>query len=597
MAKLSYAEVMERVEWLENDTGLKDLHTRDRDMWQPLFKMTHTSTLPDHMTRGITVDMPSPRLKEMTDGLLADFASYRAVTSCIPFADDGNPSQALKNRADKIERFASLLMATWNENGKFDKEAGHSMLAGAYFVVILHCGDGEKANPWSLEFPDRLSCFFPVNGSPSRPEMMARRYNQLVRKIESEYSGRGRDSLSRGKNLKRRSGKWQWEAIGDDSETQGDRQLSVGGSPEYGEEAEMIWYADKEYVYHIAMNEKNTGGEIVYCEPNMAGGCPALVVSGSTSPLREPKERLGPALLPVIQCVLQINLIRSIRAIKALNAKPDVLIEMTPEAFATAQDTGLVSEVAMTEGQPNLLNVGGKPVPWALTPDPDLESLEESWNNELMEYVGHWAEPNDPKTVADSTANAYVLAVGAVRRRQTPLLKDRDWAKAELLKMALHSITEYDQEFKLSARGAVDLASGQIGAGSSIALGPSDLADIDFDIEVVTRAVTESEQRARDELGMQRVAWGIETLEGVIEASYPDATTQMDKLATDTALRLLRMQMPTQLDTAYRDSVRLRSGVLLPMGGGPAGAVPPDQIGQSGMQPAAIPAPEGGGYE
>lgn len=591
--KLTYGEVMERVKWLEQDQNLKALQERARTAWIPLFDMTHSPQIPEHLTRQITFSAPSPRIADLTEALIADVAAFRAITTVAAFGKDGPPTADQKKGADKIERFASTLQAEWNDDGKLDAEAMHQLLAGPYFVAILQVGDPTSNNPWAVLMPDPLSCYFPVQGTPFRPEMMARRYRQLVRKTEAAYSEQKRGSYA-GQRLRKRA-RWQWEPIGQDVAADEGQSNAYGGDPKYGEEHEMIWFADKEYIYHIAQDDGDSG-EIVYCEENLTGGCPALVISGAPTPIRT--ERMRPALLPIIQCVLQINLIRSVRMIKSLNARPDLIVEATPEVFAMAQETGLVQNVQMAEGMPNIISVGGKPTEWAIAQDVDLDKLETSWQAELDAYINEWKEPTDSDTLQGSTANAYLTAVEAIRRRMTPLLKARDWLKTQLVEMALHSVTVMDKEFRINAAQSIALSGSELAAGMPATIGPEDLSAFEYKVNVVTRAMTQSEQRAREELGMQRVAWGIGTKQEVIEVAYTDATEQDKNLAIDAGKRIIQPVVLNAVDVAWRDIVRLEAGVLIPPAGMPP-ALPGDpmaQVGAEPMVPAAVGAAEGGAY-
>jgi hypothetical protein len=593
VAELDYAQVMERWEWLDNDSGLRELQERDRTKWAPLFQQSYKQELPSHMSRGITVAMPSPRLIDMVDGLGADMASYKSIVTVQALGKDGPPNEVDKKRADKVERALSIIRNTFNEGGKLRREMLHLQLVGCFFAAELHVKDAAKSNmPWSVEFPDRLSVKFPVKGSPLRPVMAGRKYKQPVREAEKRYSQMPRTKRYKD-NLTRKNGAWKWEPIADDVNVQ-DGLSRQGGDAKYGEEAEFLRYDDGEYIYHIALNDDGKGGEVVYCEPNLTGGCSTLIVCGSPTPYREPKERLGPALKPVMQTVLNRNLLTSIRATRGLNAKPDLTVEMTPEAFESAKDAGMLQQVQMAEGVPNMVYVGGKATPWALMPDPDLDALAVQWREEEMEYVSAWKEPTDPDTVGDARANTYLTAVEAIRRRQTPLLKDGDWLETNLLKMVIESIRRLGREFHLVATSDMALSKGEMSAGTAITIGPADL-DFEFEVNVTTKAQTESELRARHDYGMIKVADGTGTLEEVIELEYVDSTAQIQRLAIDAGYRLQKATMIMYADAAWRDIVKTEAGILLPVAGDTMVQESPSSPGGiTPMQPAAVASPEGG---
>jgi len=598
MTKKNYAEVMEIVSYYENNADLKDLHARARS-WDALTQMRYTAKLPEHMTRGITVDMPSPRLINLRRSLMSTMTSYSSIVTVAPNAD-GTPNGELKTKADKVERGLSVARATWNAGGLLRADEYHQQLLGAYFVGIMSCGDiTEGGMPWTVLRPDPLSCFFPVSGAPDRPKYMARRYTQMVREVQEKYAGVKRTEHEKAKPVKR-GGKWDWEPLGADvAKDSGTSSLGTsGGDSKYGDVCEFVWLDDGEYIYHIALNDDKKTGEIVFCAPNLVGGCSALVICGDPTPSREVKEMLGPAFKDILQTTLNLNLIRSIRATKSLQAKPDLVVEMTPEAFAIAQDGGLLQQVQMEQGVPNMISVGGKPVPWKMEPDLDLDKLEANWIAEQAEYINSWREPTDGKTVADTTANAYLTAVESIRMNQTSLLKHADWLEAEFCKMALHSLKEYGRPVAMYASEAVTMKNGEIAAGGGVVLDPSDI-DFDYTVNVTTKAQTDSDLRAREEHGMWRVSQGIGSREEVVEASYVDSTAQLSKLAKDAAYRYHEPTMLAYADAAWRDKVRLRAGILLPAPVDPmTGMATGDpSAGNMPMQPAAIGGPQGGAIQ
>jgi len=600
MTKMNYAEVMDAVQYYENDSELKDLHAESRNAWEPLFNRSHVVKLPDHYTRGLTVDMPSPRLRDLRASLISTMGSYRSIATVHP-QTEGSVSSELERKADKVERALAVIRQHWSDGGKLQDDRLHQQLLGPCFIAILQCGDVRdtgSAPPWTVLRPDPTSCYFPVSGSPDRPKYMARRYMQLVREIEASHSNRpGTEHY--GANLRKRSGVWRWEPLGADRSVEDPSSAPVGGSAKYGEQNEFIWFDDGEYIYRIAMNDDKKKGEIVWCGKNLTGGGSSLVVCGDPSPSRETKNMLTPALISNIQLTLQINLIRSMRATAALQSKPDMTVEMTPEAFAVARDGGYLQQSLEVEQGANLIHVEGKAVPWVVRENLDLDKLEERLLTEEAEYIAAWKEPTDPKTVSDARANTYLTAVEAIRLRQTTLLKHGDWLETQLCKMALHSLkNEYKTEISLYATGPALLSSGEMPAGGGVTLGPADL-DFDYDVVVTTKAQTESEQRAREEHGVWRRDQGIDTQESIIELSYVDKSAQLERLAKDMGYKVAQPQVNAAVYAAWRDILRIEAGYLLPetaeqlmatMQPGAAAV----SAGQSPMMPAAIGSPEGG---
>lgn len=630
MAELTYDELIERADYYRHDTGLIALHNAARNYWHPLVKGTHRPTLPDFFTRGAMVDMPSPDLDTFMQGLLADFDSYQSITSVSARGVDGGaPTQALMNQAEKIERFATVLFGDLSNGGRLQRSRIWSMGYGPFAVNALRLTTDEEGNPdFVVDDCDPFSCYFPVSGSPDRPAIMVRDYEVIASKAIAQYS----DKAQKRKPAKNVSGAWDWVALTDDSAAQQpDASPRQGSGKAFAELVRVIWVDDGDNIYHVLMNktaaedpEMKSGGKIVYSEPNLTGGCSALIVAGRETPMREVMDRISPAHLPLLTCTYNLNLLTAMRGTRMMQIRPDLAVEYSPEQIQAAVAAGILvpaGQAAVAQsveiessGGPVALHYGGKVIPWQFAPNEDMVALAEQWTTTKDRYFADWRQPTDQATVADARVNTYLAATEAIYRRQTTQLKASDWADTMLVKMALNVIKESEERRKGKepgfesdparmatytryARGGEATSSGEIEAGHGVTLTAKDLEDIDYELSVATKSQTESDRRAVIANGMQEVAWKVTGLRQVIEKAYVDGQSQMQYLAEDNGLQQLEPLATQVLYSTFQQYVQETGGIMLPDlntlaqpaasgGGGGTGAAP--------MQAPSIPGPSGG---
>jgi hypothetical protein len=432
------------------------------------------------------------------------------------------------------------------------------------------------------------------------PGVLGRQYSMLVRDVRKTYTDR-KGSKPKQRPYRTGEGTWGWEPLGDDVATEGPSTttMHVTGGPL--EACQMLWYADGDYVYHVALNKSGEGGEVMWCGEDMTGGVPAVVLPGRVTPLRGP-DRYWPWLYPVYQMVKLINRCRAKRESRSDNAKPDVLVERSADqlkAVADAKAAGVNmedEELQLDQGAPSIVYVGGRPVPWDSISDEDLDKLEQSYWQELDRYVSSLLESLSPSEVAHSTANAYLGYAEGRRRQQAPMLANLDWCWAEILKMWIHSIKAYDETCELFSSEETKYGKGKtIGAGELIALTPADV-DFKYTLKVETRSMTDAEVRFRVEDWANRKALGLSTKrEGVSAAAYPDEQGQLQELYEEAGQDLATPFIQEQVKLAIMDRVRLSSRVLVNLGTAPITA-PPQGDPNAGFAPMRPPAaaPAGG---
>ena len=588
MTELKVNEITEIVKALEDDQdhrAMRDLIKRRYD----LYSMRDIPELPEHMNRGDVVDFPSPMLKWLARVIRADILAYPTSTTVIPFG-------AYQEQADKLEKWLTLFRNRLDEGRRVDMQIRWHQLITGYGIMLLHCGEDEKF-PWSMETPDPLTCFFPLGDGPMRPSVMARRYKMLVRQAEKNYSGH-RGPFQDAK-LKYDGANWDFESISDDYQADGDGKGYRAG---FFEECEFLWLDDGEMIYHVALNKgSTTEGKVVWSGKNLTVGVSAVIVPGQTTPLRELSERFDPELSAVMQMVKGINRVRAMRLTRSEQMKPDMLVEQSPEQIAASRGNpdAAMDSLQMTSGAPNIVKVPGKPTPWVVEPDPDLDKTEQSMWDEVGRYINTALEVTQPETLEKSTANAILSGIESRKRQQSPMLANLDTSWKMVDEMAIHSMKEYDSEYELYSLGGErygDKGGKEMVIGKASKIGPKDL-DFEYHIKVETQSSTPQEVRMRVEDWSLRRDLGLSTTrEGVTVAGYTDEGAQLEALAVDRGVEMVTPQIEAEIAAILTERIRMRSGLIVRLVPASATRAPPGaaQNGANPMQAPAIPGGVGG---
>lgn len=625
MPELSATEVIARVRWLEGDQLGRDMRDRARSRHN-LTVMQDVPDLPPHMTRGDYVSIPMARLLDLGDTILADCASYPTTTKVIVM--DKLPSDE-EERSDETAKWYAVKRRQLDEGGRHSHDVRWHQLFTSYAVMILHCGAATKdeTDVWSIEVPDPLTCFFPMEGGPRRPSIMGRRYTMMVADMLMRYGGKKSLANPKGDALKAFGGadpkdiEWDWATpIGEDQPVEasdaGSLTARQPGLPGYADMVEIMEYYDAEYVYHVALfgaisgdssadnvsKNAQSNGMIVFMAKTMTDGIPVVIVPGHVTPLRVPVERFQPVMRPSMQAVKGLNMVRAMWASKAYNLKPDVIVEQGPEMVGALRDAGILQEpsnIQIEQGGPNIVNVAGKPMLWVEPKDEYLQQLYLDLDKELSSYIDTATQVTTAEVLKESTANGILLAVGVRKRRQGPMLEHLDWAWAEILRMVRSSLRVYKQDFPLYSWGDERYGTGDKGGklktGTAITISDK-LADFRHEIVVTTTSMTEEERRAVIQDWAYRQTLGLSTqIEGIEAAGYDDVTDQAEALAEDLALKHTTSGWAQQIDAVAQDFVRTKGGINVMWGQGGGLPAPVGQEATPPTGPSPMRAPVTGG--
>jgi hypothetical protein len=610
---LTANDIIARVRWLEQDQLLRDMRDRARRR-HDLISMYGVSDIPPHMTRGDPVATPSPALIALLNSILADMASYPTTTTVIP---EGKTNVEFSENADEVEKAYAIIRARLDEGGQNSQDRRWHQGGTGWVVEILHCAAAGKdvfydnGTKWRKEVPDPLTCFFPMEGGPCRPSIMGRRYTMQVADVDKRYGKQQRGKF-KGQELRLSvDGEWSWGTpIAEDMPVEASDVGSFTapriGLPGYSTTVEIMELYTPEKVYHVALHGTITGngtqagdglegadgqlGQIVYEAETMTDGIPVVIIPGHVTPLRTPSERFQPAILPAMQCVMMIQLIRDMMMTTAFNWKPDFIVLQNPETRQAMKDLNLLREASnfeMEQGGPNLIEVPGeRAIIWEAQSPVVLEKMLESWTVELNGYINTATSVTTAEVAKQSTLGGIQLAIGVRKRQQGPWLAHGDWADAEMLKMVRASMKHYNAEVQLWSRGGERWHKGEMKPNAGVTLTPK-MVDFPHEIVVSTASMTEEERQMLVEAWAQRRALGLATLpEGLEAAGAQDIEEAVEELAVD-LMEAHNTSVWTQVgETALSDYLRTSGGIIVALGQGMGGmALPPGQTEQAPAGP------------
>ncbi len=599
--ELTANDVISRVRWLEQDQLLREMRNRARSR-HDLISMYATSDIPPHMTRGDAVATPSPALIALLNSILADMASYPTTTTVIP---EGKTSVDFNENADEVEKAYAIIRSRLDEGGQNSSDRRWHQGGTGWVVEIIHCAAAgetfDNGLPWRKEIPDPLTCFFPMEGGPRRPSIMGRRYVMQFADAKARYDGQKRTKYAGQELGITKDGIVGWAPISEDMPVEasdvGSFTAPRVGLPGYSTSIEIMELYTPDKVYHVALHGTLSGqgalagdglggvdgmlGQMVYEADTMTGGIPVVVVPGHVTPLRNPVERFQPAILPAMQCVLMIQLIRDMMMTRAFNWRPDFLVEQSPEMVMALRDAGALSEptnLQLEQGGPNIINVNGKPMLWTMPADDTLQLLLQSWTVELNGYINTATSVTTAEVAKQSTLGGIQLAIGVRKRQQGPWLAHGDWADAEELKMVRASMLLYKKDVPLYSRGGERYHKGSLSPNTSVTL-TAKMVDFPHEIVVTTASLTEEERQMMVEAWAQRRALGLATLEQGLEAAgEQDIEQAIEDLAVD-LMEAHNTSAWTQIgDAELADYLRTSGGIIVTIGGNAGGAqLPPGQ--------------------
>lgn len=577
MPKLDASEVKQVCDFLENDSDQAQMRKDMVGRWA-YYSLLDEPDLPEHMTRGDSVSANTPFLGWLTDAIIADVSSYPTFATVIPVPEGSRrPTPAEQGVADRLEKWCNLLLAELDRGKQVTRDMRWHQLNSSYCVPVLRCerpGGDEGELRFRLDMPAPETCFFPISG-PGRPKYLARRYSVLARDVEKTYSDR-RGAKPGYRPKYTREKRWDWEPVSDDQDP--DTVSRATGSASIFEQVEMLYLDDGEYCYHMALNGgKDAGGELMWSEKSHTKGVSAVIVPGRVTPMRG-ADRFWPGLYPIYQMVKLINRIRAKRETRSDQMRADLVVEKAPEAIKAEADT---AGVATASGQAaaaieletgvNIVEVGGKAVPWSVTEDPDLDKLEQGYWSELRMYADSLRETASAEDMAQATANSYLTWSETKKKQQAPMLDFAASAWREILLMAISAVQEYDEDYELMSDADMEYGRGKkIVSGETVALSAKDLEGFKYVLKVETKSMTEQEIRFRVEDWAQRHALGLATKrEGVTAAGYSDEQAQIQALFEERGFELAQPFVEEQVKLAVQDRIRLSSRILVNLGAQP----------------------------
>lgn len=571
-------DVISIVKALFDDPEMQDIHNRIRGRLRPLHSMDLDEDLPEHFTRGDFMALRVPTLIKLSDDILADTTGFPSTTQVNIIAPPYDDSAT--KLGDSIEQWGAMFRSKNDEGRRVTRDNRWHLLLSSYSVMMLRCLDPDSPRRWEVEIPEPTTCAFPLRSAPFRPRRFARHYRMLVSEIVDTYKGT-RDWQPGKQLVMSATGNWDWEQLNDEQDVIGTPMHAPASS--YAQEVEVYELDDGDWIETVAggLGEARDTGEMVSRVKNLTGGCRAVVMSAGANP-RKDKHRYQPMLWPVYQLILNLNELRAMRATRSVNVKPDVLVEQTPEQAAAAQAAGSLANnsIQMEGGGPSLVNINGKPTPWVMDADPDLDKSIEDIRNELAQVVASYSQTANEKVIQEANVNVFLPYAENVRNKQAPMLQQDDWGWAWMTRMALASIAEYDEAVPLYSMGTEVYGDfHKMEHGTVVTLDPADI-DLDhFSVNVITQSITEAERRALIQDYAYRKSIGVSVHEEVlIAAGYSDTAKQTYRLAKDAGLSLGYTWNDQQLAAVIAEELRLTAGVLIPnYGAAPqaAAAAPP----------------------
>lgn len=598
---LNAMQVIEASDWLQRLPGERAMRDRTK-IWHEYFDLEDYIDLPDHVSRGDTRDMHSPFLIELLDDMQAE--RHAGQVSVTVVALDHTP----QGTVDRIEKALSLCASEYLRRWRLQDETGVHQLASYAGIAQWNYLGVRAPRYYGVDTPFPLNTFFAVKGGgPQRPPVVATRYQALYSDIKRNYAGNtgllGYDSMPVLKG-----DRFEWQPLSDDRSVD---SLHGGlDSSRFGHNIECIKYDDGVYTYHVALHpgQQKTGFLLWYDEcragPDPETGQPAsatlVIPGGHPGAGRDPKHRLLPLLLPGIQYTLIMNFVTSLMATRVEQSTGDVLLEKTPEMVEALANSGQLAASAaqMRQGNPSIVEVAGKPMLWERMPLPDLRDLMEFWRNERDRWSNSLREMSDPAQLAQINTNVYLPHAAARRQKLKPMNDAMDWCLEQLLRFTVNAL-QYQNAKPLTmvARGDEQYGSKRKTAkpGEKVEIKWQDVQDFNnrFILIVATSNLSDAEMRQRMLDHDDKVLRGYAVKRQGIGILYPDEESQIEILAEDEAYMAATQLLNPQVPTTVQKRLRLRGGILLPLGGAvPAPAGPGGGGGQLPYPQPDVPGPE-----
>jgi hypothetical protein len=583
-------EALEHYRYLEGLSGEREMRERTKRIHEE-YAMRGAVDFPDYVARGSTRTLPLADLIDMAFSIQAERHGHQ--TAVVLTARDKTP----QTQVDRIERWLAIRCAQHLRRFHMLDEGGWHQLM-SYAAVITWFPNGPRADSQSrIETPDPTTFCFPVAGAPVRPREFGREFEMQVSEASETYTSGGRSPYLKSDGI------WGWYTAGADRPA--DSYTGSTGA-KYGHTCRVIHVDDGHWTTYVGLSKirgkGKPGGEVLWQDRNRAGpdedGNPAsqsIVIPGMIQPMRHPKDRLLPMFMPGIQAQHAINYLVALMASKVENAKPDILVEKTPEATLSNNQQGVLSAhpSTMETGNPNIVEVAGKPFLWNDLPIAYLSDLFGFWTARYDRWSNSLREISDPTMLAEINTNVYLPHSAARRKLMRPMIDFTNYGISEVLRMDVNalkhlgrkSVDVYAKGGEYHGKGRQELS---VGEGASISW--EDVKDFEkrFVLTIATNDMSDEEHRQLLLAHEEKVRMGYATKrQGISVAGYADEDAQVLLLAEDEVRMEATTLVKPQLATTIQQAIYYEAGILLELGTTAVG----------NTQPSAPPPGAGGGYE
>ena len=596
---LDYPAVSEIVTSLDND--FEELRIRAERRYE-LYRMRHEPYVPEEVAREGKLRITSPLVMYAAETIRADLMMNPTEFSVFPLARerDGTITKKMISRSENLERSLAILWGRMNEGRRLDREVIWHQLVSPYAVLMLEFQPYEPPEqsedmddatymamteyyhaswlPWHISTPDPMTCSWVEKDG--KPVIMARYFKILVKDIERLYEHNARSTAPDMKlHYNGERTKFEWVSDDFNKNTHDSRQWAF-------EEVQVMWLDDGKEIYMCVQNPGSRGedGLVLECVPNPIGRCTGFIVPGNLTPDRKPEDRYEPFLLPLMQCVSDINNIRSLRATAARNlAGPHTYVAIDPEIqkIYMARGEKLPTEVRWKKNTTHYLLGEVKEIPSEVSLDWD--KLEERMQEDLIRFLpSPFVNIVDPSVIREATATSILHAAEAGLRMYGPLMSAYDSTVRDILEAVTISVrTFYDEQVvSLHSLGDEHAHGRPLKEGSHYTL-DKDTVDFPYKITVKTRGMSRAQAQAQYEAVLAQ--WilpdgskGPATFDDLLEAAqYNDPVAQKKKLAAEAMLYAVDPWLKEMAIAAAHQEILTDSGLDLPLMPVPGGEQTP----------------------
>lgn len=523
-------EVVEWAKDLEDLTDMKDLRETVRNRYA-LVNMTKPPSMPKDMEEaGQVIFANTPSLKGIVQSTLHEQATYATYFTVANL--EGTTKEDQK-KADALERAMVMAFGEMNQGGALKNDIYWHQFVSAYCVAILKVGDDDPEDEWcwpiSIEIPDILTCFFPLNRYPARPPVLARRFKMLVGDLEREYSQRlgpyeGKSLRIDGKKLL---------IFSDDMEADSNGFGTTGKRLFQEVSVTQLYEGDK--IMHVLDGVEGGQDEELWSDISHTGGIPVVIIPGEMTPQREAKLAMEPVFQPQMAAAMLINDIRArILTYSDQYAKPTPTLEQNPDEAATGLSVENPVEIASGAMISTRAKVGQIPFNY---PADLKEQLVDAWQ-EWDRLVEPFRQVDPDEVVQQATANLGIARLESRKRQLAPALGYADRGLEFMMRDAHAAAADLKREFNFRALSDAPIGKGKRVEASERVLFPKGGYGFDYKLRIETQSTTAAEKRMRAEDAERWRQMGVGTRGQVMDALYDDRAEQDKSLAIEAGTNL-----------------------------------------------------------